>query len=291
MLRESALFQELAGRINELSYAEEMSLLWHPASDESRTLAMMTACYGDESDDTHKKQAYVVSGLLASGVEWVELERRWKSALADEGLTEFHASKCEQGREPFDQYDWLKRQHFQRRFYGIIAGLNIWGYSAAINLVDYGEYRQIFDRNRPDYSQPYFLGFQLALELTCNALEDPRSRAGSSDVVSYVFDQHREYQDRAKNLYDSVLERSTDSALPWRRRLGSLAFDSRLRLVALQAGDVFAYESRKWVSDVKLQNLPDTRWQWHTLRDTNRFGVWTLTKDSFGRLCESQRWT
>lgn len=250
-------------------------------------MGLMTVAFGDESDDTHNKRAYVVSGLLAPLPEWVELERLWRKALGEEHLTEFHAAKCDNRRKPFDVFDADQRARFQRIFYGIVSKLQIWGFAAAIELPAYRELQDVFDRNRPDYSHPYFLAFQFALELMSSAVD--KAGFDKDEVIHFVFDRQQQFQDRAKTFYDAVIERPGERT--WTHRLGGLTFDSRLCHLQLQAADIFAYESRKWVSDVKLCGLPDSRWQWHVLRDTTRVGVWGLTGESLDNIVAREQWT
>jgi hypothetical protein len=78
-----------------------------------------------------------------------------------------------------------------------------------------------------------------------------------SEPISFEFDQQKEYEGIAKTLYDLMQQ---DTALPFRHRLGSLQFASRLQHVQLQAADVIAYESMRYVREVEIRGGPP-RWQ------------------------------
>lgn len=70
------------------------------------------------------------------------------------------------------------------------------------------------------------------------------------------------------------LRYSPGSRITYAHRLGGLYFDSRFRQIQLQAADVWAYESRKWVTDVLIKTLPDgERWQFKLLNETARHRI------------------
>jgi hypothetical protein len=92
-----------------------------------------------------------------------------------------------------------------------------------------------------------FLDFRhglLAFQHTVEAmrLRLDKERAPRNEPIAFVFDQQKELQGRAKQLYDS-LKYSKSGKISYRHRLGSLSFDSRFCQVQLQAADVWAYEA------------------------------------------------
>jgi hypothetical protein len=198
---------------------------------------------------------------LGKSLDWFELGRRWEAALKEEGLTTtgFHMSKCESGSEaPYIVHRDI-RDRMQRRFIDIINDTPLLGYAHAIELRYYNEIIKDIERQRKEHYKPYYLAFQATVERMSMVLEDaglPRD-----ECIAFVFDQHQEYQDKAKELYDSV---KCSQTLTYLHRLGSLTFDSRLCQLPLQAADIWAYESMRYIRDVKIKRKP-IRWQFERL--------------------------
>jgi len=247
-----------------------MSLLAHSPKDEARVFAMMIAAYNDESGD---KRTFAVSGLIGILPEFVELERLWTLKLEEHCLPEFHAAKCEARLEPFNAYEREQRDLFQRDFCGLIAARKIWGFCTAIWQAAYQERWGEFEVHRVvsagDFTHPYFLAFQHQIEWLCKQVDN--GGFAHNEPIAFVFDQQKEFEGRAKVLYDALLQAS---GIDYKHRLGNISFDSRFCQISLQAADVWAYESRKYVSDVLINKHPSgARWQFEIFGKTKRFGI------------------
>jgi hypothetical protein len=96
------------------------------------------------------------------------------------------------------------------------------------------------------------------------------------EPIAFVFDQQKQFEGRAKDLYERLSRRNwprgTDRKWPLAYRLGSIGFESRLRHVELQAADAWAYESRKYISESVLRDYP-IRWQMQMFMDSGRFNI------------------
>ncbi len=273
-------YRDLVARIDCLDRIEELSLLVHSPNDEG-LLAMMVVAYNDESGDT---RSYAVSGLIGALPTFVELSRLWQSKLDEYGLKEFHAAKCENRLPPFENYNRDERDLFQREFYSLIANSAVWGVCTAIWQSAYDQRRPAFEQHRVkpegDFTHPYFLAFQHNIEKM--SLKMDEGGFSPNERIAFVFDQHQELGGRAKLLYDSL---SGDVRTAHRHRLGSLTFASRSKYLELQAADVWAYESRKYVSDVLIDEQPDEkRWQLELLRRGQRMSVFGFPESSLDKL-------
>jgi hypothetical protein len=189
-----------------------MSLLVHSPKDEG-LFAMMVASYNDESGD---KRTFAVSGLLGLLPDWVELGRLWEAKLAEHHLPEFHAAACEQRLPPFENYEREVREMFQREFYGLIATTRLWGFCTAVWQSAYTERWAEFEGLRSnadgDFTHPYFLAFQHNIEAMCIRLND--EKAPANEPIAFVFDQQKEYEGRAKRIYDSIKQSKGGGRLP-----------------------------------------------------------------------------
>jgi hypothetical protein len=241
-----------------LSDFEQFSLLIHGFKGEHRFMGLMKIAYCDESGDHRSPKIFAVSGYLGVAADWFELGRRWKSALMAQGLTTtgFHMSKCENRSEaPYDTMDRDRTDFLQRLFIDIIREAPLWGFASAIEQ----EHFDNIIRKRQNNYRPYYLPFRHVIEGMSMVLED----AGfpTDEPIAFVFDQHQEYQNYAKDLYDSMKRSKT---LSYIHRLGSLTFDSRLCRPQLQVADIWAYESMRYIREVKIKG-GSTRWQFDRL--------------------------
>ena len=82
----------------------------------------------------------------------------------------------------------------------------------------------------------------------------------------------------------------SSSQLPYIHRLGPLVFDSRRRLIALQASDILAYENLRHVRQVVIGGEPE-RWQMTLLRSSGQIKASLLGRESIDALAQEQRWT
>jgi hypothetical protein len=250
---------------------------------------MMPAAYCDESEDTRgQRRAYVVSGYLGRLPDWIELTRRWNIALRDEGLTDFHMFKCEERQGQFANKERPERDRLQRRFIDILNSkdLELHGYATGIELQRYDAILEKIQRKRGEFAKPYYLAFQHNIEIMAMVLEE--NKWPPHECVAFVFDQQQEYQGHAKELYDSLIS-GDPTALPYIHRLGSLTFDSRVRAIPLQAADIFAYESRRAIGEVKLNGQPE-RWQWRLLKGSDRITVNLFTPSEIDELAAFEGW-
>jgi hypothetical protein len=245
---------------SQLSGFDQLAMLVHHPDSEHRFMGLMVVAYADESEHHKEPAIYVVSALLGSGPEWFELGREWRQMLQKKGLEScgFHMSQCESGSEPpYNTMDRDERSALQRTFIDIIKKRKLWGYATGIAQ---GRYNQP-DVKEPAkatlgaFHKPYYFCFSHAIQWMANDME-----AGGfppDECIAFIFDRHQEYQGRAKALYDEILTQHIDN----KHRLGHLGFDSRLKAVQLQAADIWAYESQRFLRQRVLGEPKELRWQ------------------------------
>lgn len=262
---ESNSYQDLVARIDALEPLECLSLLAHPWWAEERYMSFMICSYADESGD---KQVYSVCGLLGKLSNFIDLGRSWRAALQAEGLTEFHAAKLENHWEPYDDTSVFTRDridYLQRKFIGLITSRRIWGFNAFVENAALKAHEAELLPFMPHLA-PYTFAFRMFVEIVALEIDDYKKK---DEPIAFVFDQQKQYQGKAKEMYDEL---ASEGEWPLAHRLGSLGFESRLTHVELQAADCWAYESRKRVSDVVYHNGTE-RWQMTLFRDAGRFNI------------------
>lgn len=219
--------------------------------------------------------------------DWFELGRRWQSALKAEGLTTtgFHMSKCEYGGDPPYTMDRDARDRLQRRFIDIIIDTPLNGFSSAIEQAYYDEIIHDIERNRKGFHKPYYLAFQATVELMSMVLEN--ARFPRDECIAFVFDQHQEHQGKAKEIYDSM---KLSRTLSFRHRLGSLTFDSNLCRPQIQAADIWAYESMRYIRDVTIKG-EQPRWQFDRLTGGKAYhNIKVLDRQHIEELARLEGW-
>jgi len=243
-----------------------MALLRAPNS-EYQLMGQIIAAYCDESADHRDPAVYSVCGVLGFGRDWYELGRLWREALAETGLekTGFHLGPCEAGRHPpYDKMDRPERDTLQRRFIGIINKARLWSYASAVRTdTDFPKLKTLIE-SQQNYdprvvAKPYYTTFEHTIQWLADVVDN--GGIPKSEPIAFTFDQQREHEGIAKRLYDELQQ---DEAVTFRHRLGAIQFDSRLNQVQLQAADVIAYESMRYIREVAVRGR-EPRWQYTLL--------------------------
>ncbi len=267
------------------SYFDEVSRVVHSQDSQLRAFGMMTLARCDESADTRGQPfAYVVSGYLGWQVDFLELERKWRIALDREGIEEFHMAKLENRLPPYEHLERDQRDHLQRVFIKLIIEARIYGFACAIDLRNYNAIIDKIRVKRGDFAHPYYLAFQHTVEEMALELEKPN--VPKDECIAFAFDQQKEFEGNAKELYDSL----SQSDFRYARRLGPLVFDSRKKILALQASDVLAYENLRYVREVHFGGQPE-RWQMKLLRSTGQLKGSLIGQGSINILAHDEGWS
>ncbi len=231
---------------------------------------MQQVAYCDESGKHLEAKIFIMSGLVAPSTKWDRFSESWLSVLNKKGMKCFHATDCENGYGEFQNMSLAEREAIQECLINVIRRSGIHAISTAIKRVDYAG---VAHRLRTDkkYQSIYFLGFEAAV---VHMLD----RAGTSEVA-FVFDRQKEYQGRAKELFDLMCRHPTYRSAS---RLGSLVFEPKEKAIPLQASDLFAYESYRFAIDPPTRK---PRWQIRLLREMKpRPGIGYLTRPFLEKL-------
>jgi hypothetical protein len=126
-------------------------------------MGFLMCSYADESGDV---QVYSVCALLGKLEDFGEPGRRWRHALNEEHLAEFHASKLENHLKPYDHpsFDHDRRECLQRKFIGILTDLPIWGFNAFVEKEALAKH----DRELAPFvshREPYTFAFRMLIEI------------------------------------------------------------------------------------------------------------------------------
>jgi len=231
---------------------------------------MQQAAYCDESGKHDQAECFVMSGMVTH--DWDRLSDEWSSALKDMGIQCFHAADCEKQHGEFEGLSLERCEAIQDRLIRVMIRSKI---PAVTTFIRRDGYEAVKHRLRTvaKYKSIYFLGFEAAI---VNMLH-----LAKNSEVAFIFDRQREYQGRAKELYDLLTQHPT---FPHASRLGALTFEAKDRAIPLQAVDLFAYESYRRITD--LNSKP--RWQMRLLNQMKpRPRLSHINKSILERLADS----
>lgn len=187
------------------------------------------ASYFDESGTHGGSETLVVSGYVASVEQWLDFDKAWKDALADEGLTHFHMKDFAHSKKEFESWkgDEDRRARFLERLIGIIRKNIRKSYSIAIVLQGYK------DIDSKYYFREYFgKPYAFCARLCMAGVEEWKESHGYQDPILNVFE-------------DGANDKSSLIALLKRDNYPAPIFGEKRKHTPLQAADFVAWEHLK----------------------------------------------
>jgi hypothetical protein len=250
-------------------------------------MAMLYA-RGDESYSGSPRSSrwYVVAGYVASAAQWFDFDWRWRKAMRALGIEHIgcHAADCRTGKRQYQEFVPEKRDEIQRRLIEAIADSHIFGCVAANDLDGWRDRREMFARflgkDLRKFNEPHVITHRQCVLLMLHKTEATKMPIG------FVFDQNRDAGGRAKEWYrsdvkDKKLDAPDKMGPDYRRRLGPIAEDDRMRVLGLQAADMLANSTHRYLRG-------KDSWQWDALIAPNRISVakfdesyWQSVEDHF----------
>ena len=188
----------------------------------------------------------MIGGLFGNDHQWKELERRWHELLARPGdlwspLSRFHMYDCEHGDGEFSGHSRGARDHLIYKFRNLILDSGLHGYAIGISAPDWAEL--VTGERLAAWGDPERQCVMNCLWATLQWA----SRASVEREVAFVFDDRparRESNRRLFSLYQYWSEQKGLVPKPT-----GLAFLSSDKIIPLQAADMFAWESNRWMKD------------------------------------------
>lgn len=219
--------------------------------------------YFDESGTHGGSKAIVVSGYVASDDQWLQFDKAWKEALADEGLTHFHMKDFVHSKKEFEAWkgDEGRRRGFIERLIKIIRKNTRKSFSTAVILE---AYREI---NSKYLFQEYFgTPYAFCSRMCIVGLDHWRDQHHYQDPVDVVFE-------------DGATDKRTFLALLKRDSFSIPTFAKKREYTPLEAADFVAWEH------LKIYNHKETAGTIGRLRNSflalnsmpHEWGVYTKT--------------
>ena len=207
--------------------------------------------YCDESEDG---TALGIACVFARAVDWLTLVGSWKDLLADYEIEEFHAADCEHRKGPWETWsDPADRRAAARQFLALITDNPLPFpaiYATAVDLKSFGEIAALHIRVAhpgKGRDKPWILALHTVVDAMLDAQAMANRTFGAHELLEVVCDEKREFRARVERWAAEV---KTTSDLP----LGDVTFAESQSAVGLQMADLIAYEARKAVTAVLLDD-------------------------------------
>jgi Protein of unknown function (DUF3800) len=243
-------------------------LLWmlHPRGQEK--VAAVLDAYCDESGIQDGAAVCVVAGWVGTSRNWELFEQRWLKA--SQGV-DFHGKQffVRDGNGarvgPYKEFTDAQADSYLRGVITAIEGSDIKAIGGVVDVaafkalsVDERKWltgaswsprkRRLTTSGAPN--KPYYLGFTECLEGAALSVKKPGLQ------VNFVFDQQNQFAPWALMFFQNA---QRDSTTHLSRRLGSVIFQSKAGLGALQAADMLAYALHKYYTPQAKQFRADFR--------------------------------
>jgi hypothetical protein len=242
----------------------------------------------DESYDKHQK-LFALSCLIASGKDWLEMERKWKLHLAaknkqlkKEGrklISRYHATDCSGRHNEFSGWTHDERDTFVKGLFGIFKRTPVHAVGLEVDLDDLCEVFPEFsgDRLKAAYRVLTKCVFQ-------TIGEDCHNLGGGRRAEVTLF------HDRTPNgKYDTTILESfnrmvLDSDFPYKSYFTTITPLSWENCIALQPADLVAFEVFK-AAECRAEARTQRK-SFDALLDLEAFGIHTrsISKDAMRQL-------
>ena len=127
------------------------------------------------------------------------------------------------------------------------------------------------------YEKPYFLSFNHVIFVAGQLLLDLDKR----ERLAAIFDESKEYQGRAKELWDDLKRQPVTKLVPVAPRMGTLTHADSKQYAGLQAADILAHEARRYFMEVSFNTFPnEERWQWTALNASHHIDVYPIGRQA-----------
>jgi len=181
------VYHGYGGKRSMHSSIEQMArIIWLGRYTRENFMGLFYAAYFDASGENEGFPILSVAGAVAPVSKWVRFERQWNQALADEGVTEYHASQFHSNHGEFRDWkgDVSRRAKFLDRLKQIIRDNTNKHFSTSVEIAAWDSVNKEFCLKEAFHS-PY--------ALACfGVIDETRKwgqRKGVSSSLEYIFQE------------------------------------------------------------------------------------------------------
>lgn len=211
----------------------------------------MLVAYMDESGSHAGSHASLVAGYWGSVNEWRRFERRWKDALDEFSITEFHAKDFwtkGQGTGEFRNWTEERRELLLRKLVGIIEAAKIYPFACGVLRSEWDKLtpqeRKLYTGGTQPHlsgcpSKRHFWGFQVSVIRAALYCEPHLG-------IDYVLDFDRNSAGWATKCFRQLKKDAQNNNDAVGKVIGDLTFEDSKSVLPLQAADLLAYEAARY---------------------------------------------
>lgn len=226
--------------------------------------------YCDESED---ETSLVMTCVFARVVDWISIVPPWQNLLKEFEIPEFHAEHCENRRGHWETWsDPGERWAAGGKFLKIISENPLpfpAVYSAGVDLKSFQEIAAPRIRSShpgQNLDEPWFLAFHQVLDDMLRAQSLTNDSLGSQWNLDLILDEKSDFRGRVSRRVEELKATTTDP-------LSDVTFANSVSAVGIQMADLIAYEMRKALSVIILNDeAHGIRNQWKQLMDAKMPG-------------------
>lgn len=216
----------------------------------------MLKAFFDESGKLSdpKQRVVAVAGFVSTSNKWSDFKNQWRRKLQEYGVSTFHMTDCEAGRQEFEGWDRRKCSNLIRELIPIIKKHVLFGVGAVMTTEDYVELTKGKSKTCSPYARdPYYGAFNYCLYVLLLEID---KRVSQRKKIAIVCDENEETQGRTSDYYNQFRNNYNGGD-----RLISLTFSSDKDVLPLQAADFLAFETRRQaLSKLYSEHWPNWLW-------------------------------
>jgi hypothetical protein len=224
----------------------------HPAIEHLSTsiglkdndLMAMVTVYFDDSG-THQQSDIAVASCFISDVRrWKQFDTEWQTVLQEEGIADsgFHMADFVAQKPPFDGWGKTKRDRTVKGLVAVINKCAIIGTTTALTKSDYDRFVTGKLRDKLGHNH-----YTFAVQSCMAHIEEWRIGMLDTQPYEYVFDLMGKGKHEILDLFDSLIEHKL--AVRFGIEPRGYSFQDRRSLLPLQASDILAWESNKYIRE------------------------------------------
>jgi hypothetical protein len=229
-----------------------------PDRRKNRLFAMLRA-FVDDSDSEPSGHVFVLAGFVASRERWNAFTEEWNLALKGKPRTLQYFKMSEANSLKWQFADWtnVERDLKLRELAVIIRNHAQFAIRASLRWKEFKEIQEQF----PDYQQePYDALFQTIMAL---AVKGAR-QLPVPDKVEFIFDEQGHFGKRARETFELAKAFLPPEVLDY------VAYEplhrSEQEFLPLQAADMLAWQSRRFMADHEIHGLEKERCYCETMK-------------------------
>jgi hypothetical protein len=217
-----------------------------------------------------------ISGFFADSITWDEVEGQWDAVNRQFGVSCFHATALNGGKDEYEGWPKAIRDEYSARLLAIIGGQSkrLVAYNCGMRA---DAYRRIIDEEgQRKLGSPWFACFKSCIAMIAKHMET----LPDSDTFSVSVEKGSGFDLMAVGFFDKL---ANNPQFAYRQRLGTCTPERPSDVLGLQLADMMAYEYFKQLH----KRPPKMRIPMERIRASSNYAEGYFGEDTFKRMKQS----